>query len=271
MSPEPDGATVLLDVRDGVATLTLDRPDAGNALDLPLVQALHAYAQALAARTDVRVVVLRASGRMFCVGGDLAWMASHEDREAALKSLADELHAGLLVLRGLDAPVVAVVHATAAGAGLSLAAGADIALAADSATFVMAYTKVGLSPDGGSTWLLPRLVGTRRATELMLLNPKLTAAQAQEIGLITRAVPDADLETEVAAVVAAVRDGSLAAHGAVKRLLDASSSATYAEQLALEASTIAQLAGGPEGREGVGAFLERRAADFAGIRRGITG
>jgi 2-(1,2-epoxy-1,2-dihydrophenyl)acetyl-CoA isomerase len=264
MSAAAQTGGVLLDVQDAVATLTLNRPDAGNALDLPLVQSLRAHAEALAARTDVRVVVLRAAGRMFCVGGDLGWMASHDDREAALRALAEELHAGLLVLRALDAPVVAVVHATAAGAGLSLAAGADLALAAESATFVTAYTKVGLSPDGGSTWLLPRLVGTRRAAELMLLNPKLSAAQAQEAGLITRAVPDADLDTAVADVVRTLRGGSLAANGAVKRLLDASATAAYEDQLALEAASIAKLSGGPEGREGVDAFLERRAADFLG-------
>jgi 2-(1,2-epoxy-1,2-dihydrophenyl)acetyl-CoA isomerase len=260
----PDQEPVLLAVADGVATLTLNRPDAGNALDLPLMLRFRACVEDLAERTDVRVVVLRAAGRMFSVGGDLGWMAAHPDRQAALRRLADVLHAGLLVLRGLDAPVVAVVHGTAAGAGLSLAAGADIAIAADSARFTMAYTKVGLSPDGGSTWLLPRLIGTRRATELMLLNPTLTAAQAVEIGLITRAVPAEDLETEVATVVAALHAGSASANGAVKRLLDASGAATFEAQLMREAEAISELAAAPEGREGVGAFLERRPADFLG-------
>ncbi|WP_354701374.1 Trans-2-decenoyl-[acyl-carrier-protein] isomerase [Paraconexibacter sp. AEG42_29] len=255
---------VLLEVDDAVATLTLNRPDAGNALDLPLMVEFRERAQDLAERTDVRVVVLRAAGRMFCVGGDLGWMAEHADRQAALRSLADELHAGLLILRGLDAPIVAVVHSTAAGAGLSLAAGSDIAIAVDTAKFTMAYTKVGLSPDGGSTWLLPRLIGTRRATELMLMNPTLTAAQAVEVGLITRAVPADELEGAVATVVDTLRDASLASSSAVKRLLDASATSTFEDQMQLEAESIAGLAAGPEGREGVGAFLERRPADFRG-------
>lgn len=255
---------VLLEVADGVATLTLNRPDAGNAIDMALAQALRGQAEALAERTDVRVVVLRGSGRMFCVGGDLGWMASNHERDAALRALADELHATLLILRGLDAPVVAIVQGTAAGAGFSLVAGADIALAADGARFTMAYTKVGLSPDGGSTWLLPRLIGTRRTTELMLLNPQLTAAQAEAIGLITRAVPEGELETEAAAVVATIRDGALGANGAVKRLLDASATSDYETQLEREAVSIAALAGSPEGREGVAAFLARRAPDFTG-------
>jgi 2-(1,2-epoxy-1,2-dihydrophenyl)acetyl-CoA isomerase len=259
-----DNETVLLDVTDGVATLTLNRPDAGNAMNLELVQALRAHAESLTGRTDVRVVVLRAAGKMFCVGGDLGWMASHDDREAALRQLADELHAGLLVLRSLDAPVVAVVHATAAGAGLSLAAGADISLAGESASFVMAYTKVGLSPDGGSTWLVPRLIGTRRAAELMLLNPQLTAAQAVEAGLVSRVVPDGELDATAAKLAGQLAAGSLAAHGAVKRLLEASATATFEEQLSLEAVTIAGLSAGSEGREGVGAFLERRKPDFPG-------
>lgn len=255
---------VLLEVEGGVATLTLNRPDAGNALDLPMMQTFRAHAEALAERTDVRVVVLRAAGKMFCVGGDLGWMASNEDRESALKALADELHAALLILRGLDAPVVAAVHSVAAGAGLSLAAGADLSIAADSAKFTMAYTKVGLSPDGGSTWLLPRLIGTRRAAELMLLNPTLSAADAVTAGFITKAVPAADLDAEVAHVVATLHAGSLSANSAVKRLLDATATATFEDQTRLEATTIAALAAGPEGREGVASFLERRKPDFPG-------
>lgn len=265
MAAEAPGDGVLLAVEDGVATLTLNRPEAGNALDLPMMRTFRAHAQALSERTDVRVVVLRAAGKMFCVGGDLGWMASNEDRATALRALADELHAGLVLLRGLAAPVVAVVHSTAAGAGFSLAAGADIAIAGESAKFTMAYTKVGLSPDGSSTWVLPRLVGHRKAAELMLLNPTLTAAEAVGLGLITRAVPDADLEAEVAQVVATLHAGSLASSGAVKHLLDASATSTFADQVALEAETIARLAAGPEGREGVAAFLERRRPDFPGV------
>jgi 2-(1,2-epoxy-1,2-dihydrophenyl)acetyl-CoA isomerase len=142
--------------------------------------------------------------------------------------------------------------------------GADICLAGERASFVRAYTKIGLSPDGGSTWLLPRLVGTRRATELMLLNPQLTAAQAAEAGIITRVVADDELETAAAALTAQLAAGSLAAPGSVKRLLDASATATFEDQLALESSTIAAMAAGPEGREGVTSFLERRKPDFPG-------
>ncbi len=262
--PGTDDQPVLLDVAGGVATLTLNRPDAGNAMNMALVSALRGHAESLTGRDDVRVVVLRGSGKMFCVGGDLGWMASREDRGTAIRELADELHAGLLALRALDAPVVAVVHATAAGAGFSLVAGADIALAGEGASFVMAYTKVGLSPDGGSSWWLPRVVGTRRATELMLLNEPLTPARAAEIGLVTRVLPDAELEAEATRVVAALAAGPRGAHGAVKRLVDASSTATFADQMDAESAAIAAQADGPEGREGVAAFLERRRPDFGG-------
>ncbi|MCW3039834.1 MAG: Enoyl-CoA hydratase/isomerase [Solirubrobacterales bacterium] len=258
------GDGVLLAVEDGVATLTLNRPDQGNALDLPMMRTFRAHAEALAERTDVRVVVLRGAGKMFCVGGDLGWMAAQEQRETALRALADELHAALLILRGLPAPVLAVAHSTAAGAGFSLVAGADLSYVASSARLTMAYTKVGLSPDGSSTWVLPRLIGQRRAAELMLLNPSLTAEEAAGLGLITRAVPDAELEDVVAQVVATLRDGSLAANAAVKRLLDASATSTFEDQVHREAAEIAALAAGPEGREGVGAFLERRKPDFRG-------
>lgn len=257
---------VTCDVADGVATLTLNRGDAGNALNMDLVSALRGHVEALAGHEDVRVVVLRSVGKMFCVGGDLGWMTSNHDREAALRALADELHAALLGLRALPAPVVAVVQGTAAGAGLSLAAFADVAIAGHAASFVMSYTKVGLSPDGGSTWMLPRLIGTRRTAELILLNPKLGAQDAVAAGLITRAVPDDELQAAADAVIATLRDGSFAANSAAKALLNASPDATFTEQLEAEAASIATLAAGPEGREGVAAFLERRTPDFHNAR-----
>ena len=142
--------SVILDIDDGVATVGLNRPDRGNALDLPTLKAVHAAADHLGAMRDVRVVLLRSLGPIFCAGGDLRWMAAQDDQRLAVHALATELHAALLALRALDAPVVAVVQGTAAGAGVSLAISADIALAAESATFTMTYTNVGLSPDGAA-------------------------------------------------------------------------------------------------------------------------
>jgi 2-(1,2-epoxy-1,2-dihydrophenyl)acetyl-CoA isomerase len=172
------------------------------------------------------------------------------------------MHAGIEALATLDAPLISVVRGAAAGGGMSIAISADIVLAAESATFTMAYTAIGFPPDGGSSWTLPRLVGLRRATELLLLNERLGAAAARDLGLVTRVVADDALDAEADALARRLAAGPTAAHGAIKRLLRASATSTPAVQLAEEARTIAALSAGPEGREGVSAFLEKRAPNF---------
>jgi 2-(1,2-epoxy-1,2-dihydrophenyl)acetyl-CoA isomerase len=246
-----------LSVTDGVARITMR-----GAIDLAAAQALHDHARALRARADVRVVVIGAEGRFFSPGGDLGWMAAQEDPGAAVHELASTLHEGVAILAALDAPIVARVHGAAAGAGLSLVLLADIAIAAASASFTMAYTAVGLSPDGGASWLLPRIVGRRRAAEMMLLNPRVDAAEAERLGIVTRAVPDDRLDAEVDAVVAQLAAGPTPAYATVRRLLARSSQTDLAEQLRLEADGIAALAGSPTGREGIAAFLEKREPRF---------
>jgi 2-(1,2-epoxy-1,2-dihydrophenyl)acetyl-CoA isomerase len=176
--------------------------------------------------------------------------------------LATQFHGGLEALAALDAPVICAVRGAAAGGGMSLAIACDIVLAAESARFTMAYTAIGFPPDGGSSWTLPRLVGRRRAAELMLLNERLDAPAALDLGLVTRVVPDAALDAEAAALARRLADGPTHAHGAVKRLLRESATRGFAEQMAEEARTIAALAAAPDGREGVAAFLEKRAPAF---------
>jgi 2-(1,2-epoxy-1,2-dihydrophenyl)acetyl-CoA isomerase len=256
---------VALTIEDGVARLVLNRPDAGNAMDTTLVSALLGHAKALGERDDVRVVVLAAAGRAFCVGGDLKYFASQgDDVTRGVRAIADPLHEALERLASLDAPVVAAVNGVAAGAGMSLVCAADLAVAGESARFTMAYTASGLSPDGGSTWYLPRIVGVRRAAELMLLNERLDARAAAALGIVTRVVPDDDLESEVESVARALATGPTRAYGAVKRLLRTSVTSTLAAQLAEESATIAELAAAPDGREGVAAFLAKRSPEFTG-------
>jgi 2-(1,2-epoxy-1,2-dihydrophenyl)acetyl-CoA isomerase len=252
-----------LTVEDGLARLVLNRPEAGNAIDGALVEALLDHARALAEGDDIRVVVLAAVGKAFCVGGDLKHFASAGDDVArTVRSLADPLHEALELLSGLDAPVVAAVNGVAAGAGMSLVCAADLAVAAESARFTMAYTAAGLSPDCGATWFLPRIVGMRRAAELMLLNERLDAQTAAALGIVTRVVPDEDLESEVDQLARALATGPTRAFGAVKRLLRSSATATLGAQLAEESAAIAELAAAPDGREGVAAFLAKRAPIF---------
>lgn len=241
-------------IEGGVATLTID-----GAISQPWADAFVAATADLAGRGDaIRVVVLRSDGRHFCPGGDLHGMPD----AAAVHRLAATLHEGLLTLTSLDAPVIARVHAVAAGAGLSLVLACDLAVAARSASLTMAYSNVGLTPDGGASWMLPRLVGLRRATELVLTSRRIGAEEAAALGLVTEVVDDEDLDSAVSALVDRFRSGPTAAHGVAKRLLRASATATFEQQLAREAEAIAAAAASPTGQEGIAAFLAKRPPSF---------
>ncbi len=186
---------VLLDIDDaGIARLTLNRPDAANGIDTSLARALLAAAEELAERSDVRVVVLTGAGARFCGGGDVRSFAGADDTAALLREITGPLHRAIELLTALPAPIVAAVQGSAAGAGMGLVAASDLVVSAASSKFVMAYTGIGLTPDGSTTWFLPRLVGYRRAVELALTNRVLSAAEAREIGLITEVVDDDALE-----------------------------------------------------------------------------
>jgi 2-(1,2-epoxy-1,2-dihydrophenyl)acetyl-CoA isomerase len=253
--------SVEIEVRERVARITLNRPEAGNALNLELATALRKAAEGLRG-SNVGAVILTGAGKAFCVGGDLRYMHDAEEVGDAVLRLASQFHGALIALAALDAPVIAAVRGAAAGGGMSLAMACDLVLAAESARFTMAYTAIGFSPDGGSSWTLPRLVGRRRAAELMLLNERLDAAAARELGLVTRVVADDALDAEAASLARRMADGPARAHGAAKRLLRESATRGFAEQMAEEARTIAALAAAPDGREGVAAFLEKRAPRF---------
>jgi 2-(1,2-epoxy-1,2-dihydrophenyl)acetyl-CoA isomerase len=253
--------SVDVQVSDRIARLTLNSPQTGNALNLEMATALAQAAQGLRG-SDVGAVILSGAGNAFCVGGDLNYMREADEVGDAVLRLATQFHAGVEALAALDAPVITAVRGAAAGGGMSLAIAGDIVLAADSARFTMAYTAIGFPPDGGSSWTLPRLVGLRRASELMLLNERLDAARAHELGLVTRVVPDAELDATAGELARRLADGPTAAHGAVKRLLRESATRELSAQLGEEARTIAALAASPDGREGVAAFLEKRAPHF---------
>lgn len=256
-------SSVELSVEDGIAHLTLGRPKAGNAIHASFVAELREHAESLAARPDVRVVVLSGRGENFCVGGDLAYFATlGDDLEASIRTLADDFHAGVSTLLALDAPLIAVVRGAAAGGGLSLVCAADLVLAAESARFTMAYTGAGLSPDGGASWFLPRVVGLRLAAELLLTSRRLSAAEAKSAGIVTEVITDSELDAAAQELAERIAAGPTGAFGSVKRLLQASATSTLAEQLDAEAAEIARNASGPDGREGVAAFLEKRRPCF---------
>jgi 2-(1,2-epoxy-1,2-dihydrophenyl)acetyl-CoA isomerase len=253
-----------LEVEGGLARLTLARPAAGNAIDRSFVEGLRSSTETLLGRTDVRAVLLHAEGPSFCVGGDLVYFSSLLDGEieSAVLAMAHDLHAGIAALRALDAPVIAAVQGAAAGGGLSLVCAADLALAAESAHFTMAYTGAGLSPDGGGSWFLPRIVGPRFASEMLLTNRRLTAVEAKEAGIINHVVANETLESASEELAARIAAGPANAFASVKRLLQASSTATLAEQLDAEARDVARNAAHPDFREAATAFLAKRRPEF---------
>ena len=253
--------TIRFDVAEGIARITLDRPDAGNAVDVELARDLLDVTMAISEDATVRVVLLTGAGKNFCVGGDLRAFDGRDDLGLHLKEVTTYLHAAVSRLARLDAPVVAAVQGSAAGAGMSLACGADLVLAATSARFVLAYSRVGLSPDGGGSWYLPRLVGLQRALDLALTNRVLGAAEASEWGLVSRVVPDEDLTTEAESLVRSLAEGSRGALADAKRLLRESLGNQLETQLELETLALSRNAH-RDGSEGISAFLGKRAPRF---------
>jgi 2-(1,2-epoxy-1,2-dihydrophenyl)acetyl-CoA isomerase len=254
--------TVRLEIRESVALLTLARPDAANTMNLEFGREFLAAVLAIEAAPTVRAVLLTGQGKNFCFGGDLkGMMASGSEVRAYLSELTTNLHAGMALLARLDAPVIAAVNGTAAGAGLGLVLAADLAIAARSAKFAPAYTGVGLTPDAGCTFLLPRAVGYKRAMELLLTNRVLDAQQALDWGLVNQVVEDESLAETAAALAARLAAGPVGAFGAVKRLL-ADAEPGFEAQLARESRSISSRGMTVEGREGIAAFLEKRAPRF---------
>ena len=257
-------STVALAVRDGVAHLTLDRPDAANAIDLELATDLLDASLTIAADRAVRAVLFTGAGARFCGGGDLKAFAGRDDLPRHLHEVLVPLHAAIANLVRGDPPVVAAVQGSAAGAGIGLMCAADLVLAGASAKFVMAYTGVGLTPDGSSSWFLPRLIGLRRAVELTLTNRVLSAEEAREWGLVTRVVPDDELAAEASALAEQLAAGATRSLGEAKRLLHASLESSFEAHLAREADAIAAASGRADGVEGMAAFVEKRPAVFRG-------
>jgi len=248
----------------GVATITLNRPEGHNAMSWGLVDAFSTVAEHLAGDPGTRAFLIRAEGKNFCVGGDIRAFVDEADRAAFLKRLAGRLHEGLMFLFNHPAPVVVAAQGASAGAGLSLVAGGDIVLAGRSSSFSMAYTGIGLTADGGATWLLPRVIGLRRTQELAYLGRRLNAEEAAEYGLVSRIVDDEALAAEAEATAAKIAAGPTAAFGGVKRLLAASFGATFGDHLDAEADAIARAMASADAAEGLAAFLGRRAPVFTG-------
>jgi 2-(1,2-epoxy-1,2-dihydrophenyl)acetyl-CoA isomerase len=258
--------TILFDIAEGVAAITLNRPDKLNALTSAMQGELREALAAVRARPDVRALLITGAGRGFCAGQDLtedvmSGPAEGFDVGATLEKNYNPL---VLGLRALPMPVVCAVNGVAAGAGCNLALAADIVLAARSASFIEVFSRIGLIPDAGGTWVLPRLVGMSRAVALAMLADKVSAEQAEAWGMIWKCVGDDELQREARELCRTLAAGPTRAYALIKQALYASSTNTLAEQLALEANLQREAGRTQDFREGVRAFLEKRPARFIG-------
>jgi 2-(1,2-epoxy-1,2-dihydrophenyl)acetyl-CoA isomerase len=268
-SPDVSSQPAVLDkLEAGVLTLILNRPERLNALNLALIEALLA-GFGRAAEPDCRAVLVTGAGRGFCAGADLSNRAfSPGDARPDLgESLEKRLNPLIRAIRGLPKPVVCAVNGPAAGAGANLALACDIVLAAKSAQFLQAFARIGLIPDAGGTFFLPRLVGEARARALMMLADPIGAEQAAAWGMIYRAVDDEDLMGEARIVAERLAAGPTHTFGLIKRALAASSGASLEAQLDLERDLQREAGTRDEYVEGVRAFLEKRPANFAGAQK----
>ena len=256
--------TILFDVADGVAIVTFNRPDAANAMNLRLMQELMEVSIRCDEDPAIRAVVVTGSGRFFSAGGDLSAFDAAEDMGALLKQMTVYFHAAVSRFSRMDAPLISAVNGVAAGAGFSFALASDLVVAGESAMFTSAYTAAALTPDGSSTYFLPRLVGVRRAMELMLTNRRLSATEAVEWGIANRVVPDDELMDAVGELAAGLAAGATVAFGRVKDMLHSSLSGTLETQMEMESRAIADMSRTHDGVEGVSAFLAKRKPEFEG-------
>lgn len=250
-------------IDDRVARITLNRPDAANGLDLVMARELGTVAAQCDGDKAIKAVILSGHGKFFCAGGDLKAMNDYSGQKSLyLKELADTLHRALSTFARMPAPLICAVNGVAAGAGMSMAIFADLVVASDNATFTMAYTRAGLSPDGSASYFLPRIIGLRRTQELMLTNRTLSAQEALDWGLINVVTSKNELMAQAEHLAAKVALGPRQSNATVKKLLLTTFKSGLEEQMEMEGRYIAECSDSEDGREGVQAFIEKRCPQF---------
>ncbi|MGB9179038.1 MAG: enoyl-CoA hydratase-related protein [Pyrinomonadaceae bacterium] len=259
--------TVQLEISDAVATLTLNRPGALNALTLVMGQEFRS-AFGEAQERGARAIILTGAGRAFCAGGDLREMQKMAEQEGRIEAFFDKplrfIHECVLLIRQTPLPVIAAVNGPASGAGCNLALACDIVLAAESARFNEAFIKIGLTPDCGGTFILPRLVGMKRAAEMLMTGDVVDAQRAAEMGMINSVVADEELMSEARNLAIRLASAPTAAIGRIKQLLEESAGNDYVAQLELEHKMQLQSGQTKDFKEGVAAFIEKRPPKFVG-------
>lgn len=261
-----DKGPVLLDVADGIARLRLNRPDAANGMSVELLSALCDAIMACHGHPDLRVVLLSGEGANFCAGGDVRAFASRGEKlPDYIRQATAYLQNAVTGLLRLEAPVIASVQGFAAGGGgFGLVCASDIVVAAESAKFLAGATRVAMAPDAGVSVTLSRLVGLRKAMSILLTNPVILAAEALEMGIVTKVVPDAELASASLALAQELAAGAPKALAATKRLVWAGTGTSIEQCLSEEARTVSELSGMADAREGLAAVIERRKPKFTG-------
>jgi len=259
--------TLQFEMRGAIGLLTLNRPDKLNALNVPVANEFRqAVQQAL--ENGARAIILTGAGRAFCAGGDLQEMQKIATQEGRLEAFFDEplglLNEAILLIRETPLPFIAAVNGVASGGGCNLALACDLVIAAESARFNQAFVKIGLIPDCGGTFVLPRLVGWKRAAELMFTGDMVTAQSALEMGMINAIAPDSELMSHALAMAERLAASPTAAIGRIKKLLDASAVNDWRSQLELERKAQIESGKTTDFTEGVTAFLEKRPPRFTG-------
>jgi 2-(1,2-epoxy-1,2-dihydrophenyl)acetyl-CoA isomerase len=254
---------VITQLEGPVVTVTMNRPKVLNVLDEAMADALVAAFSGLAADQTIRAVILAGAGRSFMAGGDLArFQADLPGAPQTATLLIDRFHTLMRLIKAMPQPVIAAVQGPVAGGGVGLAFACDLVVAAQDASFLSAYTKLGTSPDGGTTWTLTQLLGPRRALEFVLLNEAMNAETALQLGLVNRIVPNGELVETARAMAEKLAGGSVGAQKASKALVQAAAQSSFDEQLELEKQAFVANAGTADFLEGIKAFFGRRKPRF---------
>lgn len=257
--------TVLLDKTGQIATVTLNRPKAMNSFNQEMATALQAVTEEVANDTSVRAVLLRGSGDLFMAGGDISFFYQGLDSmPQGVPEIIDQLHASIRHLRNMSKPVLAAVHGSVAGAGISIMLAADLVIAADDTKFTLAYTSIGTSSDGGASYFLPRLVGEKKAMELLMLSEIFSATQAQQWGMLNWTCSSAELFTTAESLVKRLANGPTAAFSKIKTLVHKSWNNNLDQQFNAEAECFAKSTTTADFRQGVSAFIEKTKPEFTG-------
>ena len=257
---------VIVENHGPVAVVTLNRPDVLNALSPEMATSLRETMYSIERDKAVRSVVIKGAGRGFMAGGDVAGFHDQLDKnlQVHVGNMLDDYHCAIRAIVRMEKPVIGSLHGPVAGAGMSLALTLDLAIAADNLMMTLAYAKLGTSPDGGSTYFLPRIVGRRKALEIAMLSDRFGADDAKEMGLVNKVVPADELDAEVMNWAERLASGPSYAVGWTKKLIDQSFNSDIDKQLEAERDAIVSCAGSEDMREGIRAFVEKRNADFAG-------